>query len=107
MPYAHRKKKIPETLDRRRKLTDSQKEEIKKLHNEGIATREIARRYPHVSRRLIQFIIDPEKAEKARQRLKEWQESHGNYRQRVGNKKWAEVIKEHRHYKQSIKDKLK
>lgn len=59
MPYKFEKMKlkIPPKYDRRRKLTDEQKEEIKELYGE-ISQRKLAKIYG-VSRRLIQFIGDP------------------------------------------------
>jgi len=48
--------------DRRIKLSDDDREEIRGLHKQGTPTREIARRFiTKCSRRLIQFVIFPER----------------------------------------------
>lgn len=47
-------------LDRRRKLTDADKEEIKTWHRQGTSIHEISR-VAGVDRRLIQFILFPER----------------------------------------------
>jgi len=66
MPYKHEysepKKEITQYDDRRRKLTDEQREEIKKLYG-TISQRKLARMFG-VSRRLIIFIGCPEKYKK-------------------------------------------
>ena len=71
-----------------------------------MAIRAIARIYLKVSRRLIQFIVDENRAERAKIISKQWRKENGNTRERIGNKAWAKVIREHRQYKQSIKEKL-
>jgi len=64
MPYAMQKKGafiIERTdLDLRRKLDDDDKDRIKRLHDNGMSLRELARTYK-VSRRLIQFTVFPER----------------------------------------------
>ncbi|HKL23368.1 MAG TPA: helix-turn-helix domain-containing protein [Candidatus Nanoarchaeia archaeon] len=66
MPYKHEysepKQKITETYDRRRKLTDKQREEIKELYGK-ISQRKLAKKYG-VSRRTIIWIGCPEKYKK-------------------------------------------
>lgn len=77
MPYKSEKIKLPRELDRRVKLTEEDKEIIRKLYKEERkGVREIARMYEHkCSRRLIQFVIFPERAEVAKRRMKEhWRE---------------------------------
>lgn len=106
MPYAFetKKLKLPRTLDRRIKLTEDNKDRIRALYKEGRGIRPIAREYEgKCSRRMIQFVVFPDRAELAKQRLKKWQESNGNARQRVGNEEWARIMKEHRRYKQKLK----
>jgi predicted DNA-binding protein YlxM (UPF0122 family) len=63
MPYwfETKKKKLPRNKDLRRKLSDKQKDRIRLLYIEGVPIREIARRYKQVSRRMIQFIVFPER----------------------------------------------
>ena len=97
MPYKSEKIKLSPTQDRRRKLTDEQKEEIKKLYATGlIGQRPLAKQFG-VSRSLIQVIVNPEIAEKKKQRIKEhWRDY------RPSKEEWAETIREHRHYKQEL-----
>lgn len=97
MPYKSEKIKLSPTQDRRRKLTDEQKEEIKRLYATGlIGQRPLAKQFG-VSRSLIQIIVNPEIAEKKKQRIKEhWRDY------RPTKEKWAETIREYRHYKQEL-----
>lgn len=64
MPFKSEKIKLPKELDRRRKLSDEQREEIKEKYATGLySQRALAREY-NVSRRLISFVIDEEKAKR-------------------------------------------
>jgi len=62
MPYKCEKLHIPKEKDKRRKLTEEDKSEIKK-HYGKISQRKLAKIFC-VSRRLIQFIGDPTKKER-------------------------------------------
>lgn len=97
MPYKSEKIKLPQTKDRRRKLTDEQKEEIRLIYAEGkVGTRPLAKQFG-VSRSLIQVIVNPDIAEKKKQRIKEhWRDY------RPSKEEWAKTMKEHRHYKQDL-----
>ena len=97
MPYKSEKIKLTPTQDRRRRLTDEQKEEIRNIYAQGIVgQRPLAKQFG-VSRSLIQIIVNPEIAEKKKQRIKEhWRDY------RPSKEKWAETIREHRHYKQEL-----
>jgi len=72
MPYAFlydkNKRFILKDLkkDRRIKLYDEDKENIKKLYKQGMSIRGIARLYNYVSRRLIQFVLFPERCERCK-----------------------------------------
>lgn len=62
---------VPYEHDGRRKITDEQKQEVRRLHEiEGLAIREITRRVD-ISRRSVQFILFPERAEAVKARAKE------------------------------------
>lgn len=100
MPYKSEKIPICGTLfDRRQKLTPEQRGEIyHRYHTECVSQRQLAAEYG-VSRRLITFIIDPDKMEEARRRLKQ-SKAKGMYK--PDKKKWAEIVREHRHYKQEL-----
>lgn len=99
MPYKSEKIKLSKEQDRRIKLTDEQREEIKVKYATGLySQRNLAAEY-HVSRRLITFIIDEEKAKRAAEQLKE-RRADGRYK--PSKEEWAETIREHRRYKQSL-----
>lgn len=97
MPYKSEKLKLSETQDRRRKLTDDQKEEIKRIYESGVCgTRLLAKQF-NVSRKTIQLIVNPE--------MKQRQHDYvaNNWRKyRPTKEEWAETMKEHRHYKQEL-----
>lgn len=98
MPYKSEKIKIAGgKYDRRIKLTPEQKEEIRK-NTEGLSQRVLANKYG-VSRRTIQFILNPDKLKENLKRRKERGGSMLYYKP----EEWPEVIKEHRRYKQKLK----
>lgn len=100
MPYKSEKIKIEGTkLDRRRKLTEDQKDYIRWLREEeGLSQRKLAAMFG-VSRRLITFILDPEKEKSNKARGKQLRKE-GRYK--YTKEQWAEVMKEHRHYKEKL-----
>ena len=97
MPYKSEKLKLSETQDRRRKLTDDQKEEIKRIYESGVCgTRPLAKQFG-VSRSTIQVIVNPA----IKQRRHDY--IANNWRKyRPTKEEWAETMKEHRHYKQEL-----
>ena len=97
MPYKSEKIKLPPEKDRRRKLTDDQKEQIRGIYATGVCgMRPLAKQFG-VSRSTIQIIVNPKRAEAVKQRTKEhWRD----YRR--DKKEWAETMKKHRHYKQEL-----
>ena len=106
MPYKHLNKKMPPELDRRRKLTDEDKEDIKARHRAGESIRSIARSYANkCSRRAVQYTIRPETYEHLKKCHKE-RRADGRYKHHFTGPKWAKQMRGHRHYKQSIRDKL-
>lgn len=71
MPSKYDKIRLSETQDRRQKLTQEQREEIRKLYSSGeYSQRSLASLYG-VSRSLIQILVNPERAERVSQRIKE------------------------------------
>ena len=99
MPYKSEKIKLSREQDRRVKLSNEQKEEIRHKYELGIySQRALAREYG-VSRRLISFILFPEKEMIARQQLKERQKD-GRYK--PSKAEWAATVREHRRYKQEL-----
>ncbi len=97
MPYKSSTIKLATTQDRRRKLTDEQKEEIQRIYKSGVCgTRPLAKQFG-VSRSTIQIIVNPNIAERRKQYTKDhWK----NYR--PTKEEWAATIREHRHYKQTL-----
>lgn len=100
MPYRSEKILICGTrYDRRQKLTPEQRAEIfHRYHTGRVSQRQLARQYG-VSRRLITFIIDPEKMETANEELKR-RKAKGLYK--LDKQKWAATVREHRRYKQQL-----
>ena len=99
MPYKAEKIKLSREQDRRIKLTDEQREEIREKYATGCySQRGLATEY-HVSRRLISFILDDEKAKRAAEQLKA-RKADGRYR--PSKEKWAETMREHRQYKHRL-----
>jgi len=101
MPFLSDKKglfKLAGTaLDRRRKLDDNDRAKIRLLYQQGYAIREITRRFG-VSRRLIQFIIFPER----KVRDLELRAERGGSMAYYDRDKQREYIKKHRRYKNKM-----
>lgn len=98
MPYKSEKIKIAGTkFDRRIKLTEEDKKEILRLRKEGYSQRKLARAF-NVSRRLITYILDPQKLVENKRRRKEAGGSMQYYKNEYNSKK----IKETRRYKQKL-----
>lgn len=97
MPYKSEKIKLSEHQDRRRKLTDDQKEQIRQIYATGVCgTRPLAKQFG-VSRSTISVIVNPKRAEAVKQRSKEhWRDY------RPSKEEWAATIREHRRYKQEL-----
>jgi hypothetical protein len=84
--------------DKRVKLTDEDRENIREDYKTGtISQRGLAKKYG-VSRRLIQFILNPEKQEKAREQFLERQKD-GRYYDR---EKHNEHMKKYREHKKEL-----
>lgn len=99
MPYIHTRLKIDESNDKRVKLTSSQKEEIYNLYNlyGAYSQRELAKMYG-VSRRLITFIIDPDK-QKANYKARV---ANGGSKQYYNKDKHTRAMQTHRKHKQRL-----
>ena len=99
MPYKSEKIKIAFTEhDRRIKLTDEQKDEIRERFAAGASQRSLARIYK-VDRRLISFIVNPESYEENLKR----REERGGTKFYYEKEKHKNYVKQHRRYKQSLK----
>ena len=87
---------LPKGFDRRVKLTDSERKEIRSLHKEGNTIRSIARLFEKkCSRRLIQYILYPERLEEIYKRQKE----NKNWLKYYDKDKRREYMRGHREYK--------
>jgi DNA invertase Pin-like site-specific DNA recombinase len=97
MPYKSEKLKLDPSQDRRRKLTEEQKEEIRRIYKSGVCgTRPLAKQFC-VSRSTIQVIVNPNIAERHKQYRKEhWR----NYR--PSKEEWSATMREHRNYKHEL-----
>lgn len=97
MPYKSDKIPLQPNQDRRRKLTDEQKEEVKRIYESGVCgMRSLAKQFG-VSRTTIQIIVNPERAAKIKRRIKEhWRDY------RPTKEEWSSIMREHRRYKQSL-----
>lgn len=73
-------------FDRRRRLTEKDRAKIRQLRADGWAIRAIARLYPSISRRLIQFILYPDRilASRANRDWRKYYQS-ATHRQSIGN----------------------
>ena len=97
MPYKSEKIKLKGLQDRRKKLTDMQREEIKELYGTGCySLNGLAKRF-NVSKKTILLIVNEESADRAKQyrkdNWKQWQQTKEEHN---------EAIKKTRKYKQSL-----
>lgn len=99
MPYKSEKTPINNPkLDKRVKLTDEDREKIREEYASGlISQRGLAKKYG-VSRRLIQFTLDPEKQEVAKKQFAERQKD-GRYYSKDKHKRY---MKNHRDHKKEL-----
>ena len=97
MPYKSEKIKLKGLQDRRKKLTDEQREEIKQLYGTGCySLNGLAKRFD-VSKKTILLIVNSDSAEKAKQYRKEhWHEW------RATKEEHREAIKKTRKYKHEL-----
>lgn len=100
MPYKFETEKllIPKEHDKRRKLTDSEKEDIKRLYGE-VSQRKLARLYG-VSRRTVIFVACPEKHAQNLKRRAE----RGGSKQYYDKRKFKDYKRVHRSRKKELYD---
>ena len=97
MPYKSEKIKLKELQDRRKKLTDKQRETIRELYGTGLySLNDLAKKY-NVSKKTILLIVNKNSAEKAKQYRKE----HWKDWQRKGEEH-NKAIMNTRRYKQKL-----
>lgn len=93
--------KLPKQYDQRIKLSDEQRDEIRKKYETGLySTYQLADEY-HVSRRLVSFILNPEKYELAKEQYRE-RRKDGRYT--PDKDKRNAIQKKHRNYKRTLYD---
>ena len=97
MPFKSEKIKLPQEYDRRRKLTDEQKNEITHKYSTGLySLNNLATEYK-VSKKTILLIVNPESKRKNDERIKDhWKDYQPTTEER--NK----IMNEHRQYKQRL-----
>lgn len=100
MPYKSEKIRISGTsYDRRQKLTPEQKEEVRRLYyTTDTSQRKLAKQFG-VSRRLITFVLEPERYERSRERLKE-KKAKGLYKENKEQR--AIIMRNYRYHKQQL-----
>ena len=82
--------------DRRRKLTDEQKAEIIRVHNEGLSLRKLAKKF-EVSKKSILLIVNPESKAKNDKYIKDhWREFQQT------REEHNESVKKTRHHRQEL-----
>ena len=95
MPYKCEKIKLGQ-FDRRRKLTEEQKEEIRHKYSTGFYShRSLAKEYK-VDKSTITIIVNPERKRKVQQRNKE------HWKDYVDREKLTEAVKKTRKYKYEL-----
>jgi transposase len=99
MPYKFQTEKllIPQSYDKRRKLSEEDKIDIRSMSRKGYSQRELARMY-NVSRRLIQFVINPQSLEENKERRKE----RGGSAQYYDKETHTLAVRKHRNYKKDL-----
>lgn len=97
MPYKSEKIKLKGLQDRRKRLTDEQRKEIRELYETGFySLNNLAKKF-NVSKKTILLIVNDESAERAKQYRKE----HWREWQRKGEEH-NEAIKKTRKYKNEL-----
>lgn len=97
MPYKAEKIRLPHEHDRRRRLTDEQREEIIRRYNtENVSLRQLGREY-NVDKGTIRYLVNPE----ALQYYREYVKTHWRDHQDKGEH-WNATMREHRAYKHRL-----
>lgn len=97
VPYKSDKIKLAGLQDRRRKLTDEQRTEIKDLYGTGLySLNDLAKRFG-VSKKSVLLIVNKDSATKARQ----YRKDHWKDWQRTGEE-WNDIVKKTRAYKHEL-----
>lgn len=97
MPYKSEKIKLTGLQDRRKRLTDEQREEIKKLYGTGFHSLNGLAKMFNVSKKTILLIVNEDSAERAKQYRKE----HWKDWKRTGEER-NKAVRDYRNYKQKL-----
>lgn len=97
MPYKSSKMKLTGLQDRRKRLTDEQREEIKKLYGTGCYSLNRLADIYMVSKKTILLIVN----EKSAARAKQYRKDNWKNWQRTGEE-WNATQREHRQYKHQL-----
>lgn len=99
MPYKVQKKGVllPRDKDRRVKYTEADKQQVRDLHASGMPQRAIARE-TGMSRRLVSFVLFPERHEVVKRQYSE-RRKDGRYYDKDTHR---EATKNHRRYKHKV-----
>lgn len=89
MPYKSEKIKLSETQDRRKRLTDKQREQIKELYGTGhYSLNDLAKQF-NVSKKTILLIVNKDSAENAKlyrkEHWREWQRKGEEHNKAIMN----------------------
>ena len=97
MPFKSEKLPLGK-YDRRVKLNDVQRDEIKELRKQGLSYAKIAKQY-EVSKKLVIMVCNPDIAERNRLAFIE-RSREGRYK--PNREDWSATMREHRIYKQKL-----
>ena len=96
MPYKCEHIRLSGLQDRRRKLTEEQKEEIRKLYDKGAGSHQALADAYHVSKSTIGLIVNPDRAAKVKARISE------HWRDYADREKLTEATRNLRRYKHQL-----
>lgn len=98
MPFKSEKIKLPQEYDRRRKLTDEQKDEIKHKYSTGFYSLNTSAIGYKVSKKTILLIVNPESKRKNDERI--IKDHRKDYQSTTEERN--KIMNEHRQYKQKL-----
>lgn len=98
MPYKSAAIKFQGLQDRRRKLTDEQVEDIKKLYVPNVVSAAQLARMFNVSKKTILLIV----SKQVKGTQQQYNKEHWRERRTYTKDEWASVMREHRQYKHKL-----
>lgn len=87
-------KKIPEEDDKRVKITEEDKEDIREMYGEGWTQKELAEEYD-VNRKTIYYALNEDKYDEHKERIKEneyWKDNYDKDKHRIYVKRYRERV---------------